>query len=148
MYKISDEVIKFIEILRKTAESNWQRKEKNWGENPGRGLPGRFAITITIRYNGYATESHRKCIDGYKLHKSFFLNQPPNAHGRYQTVCQKWKRIGNPKTGSKDIQWRYWDRIWHRKCAMRIMKSGKQQMTKERELSNQLQIRMLGEKEA
>ena len=42
-------------------------------------------------------------------------NQPLIVHGRYQTVCQKWKRTGNPNTDSKNIQWRYRDLIWQRK---------------------------------
>ena len=31
----------------------------------------------------------RKCTGGYKLHKSQEKNQPPNVHGRHQTLCQK-----------------------------------------------------------
>ena len=59
MHKISDDVIKFIE---KKNMKNWRvdnrRKMLSWGENPERGLPGMYAITITICNSDDATESH------------------------------------------------------------------------------------------
>ena len=57
----------------------------------------------------------RKCIGGYKCHKSQDKNQPPNAHGKHQAVLLKWKRTGDPITGNEYIQLKYRDRIWHRK---------------------------------
>ena len=38
-----------------------------------------------------------------------------NVHGRYQTVCQNRKRIGNSNTLSMNIQSGHRDRIWLRK---------------------------------
>ena len=60
---------------------------------------------------------------------------------------QKWKRTGNPNTGSEDIQWRYRDENWQRKCTMLIMKSGKRQMMEEIELLYREKIRTFEEKE-
>ena len=54
----------------------------------------------------------KKYIGGYKRTNSQEKNQPPNVHGRHQTVCQKRTRIGNSKTGSEDIQLGYKDEIW------------------------------------
>ena len=53
MYKISGEVIKFIE----NTMENWRveltvgEKKTNQSENPRRDLPRRRAITMTICYN-------------------------------------------------------------------------------------------------
>ena len=41
----------------------------------------------------------------------------------------------------------YINRIWHRKCALLAMKSGKRHVTEGIEISNQVVIRTLGEKE-
>ena len=71
-------------------------------------------------------------------------NQPSNVHEQNQTVCQKWKGTENPNTGSEDIKWRYKDGIWHKKCAMLIMKSGKGQIMKWIELPNQEKIKTFG----
>ena len=57
----------------------------------------------------------RKCTGRYKFSK---LQEKINHlvyNGLYQTVCQKWKRIGNPKTGSENIQSGHRDRICYRK---------------------------------
>ena len=63
MYKISGEVIKFIENTMK----NWRMELTAGGnsltgvKNSGSDFPGRCAISITF---------YRKCTSGYKLHKS------------------------------------------------------------------------------
>ena len=86
-----------------------------------------------------------KCTGRYKLHKSQEKNQPFSVYGWHQTVGQKWKRIGNPNTGSENIHWWYRNGIWHRK--MCHASNEKQKMTEGIELSNQGKIRMLGDKE-
>ena len=60
MYKISDEVKKFIEKIMKNRREELTAGEKklNFGENPKRGVPRRYAITITICNSDDATESH------------------------------------------------------------------------------------------
>ena len=44
-----------------------RRKELSWGENPGRYIPGRIAITTTICNNDYTTHILRKCTGGWNL---------------------------------------------------------------------------------
>ena len=54
-------------------------------------------------------------------------NQPPNVYWRYQTICQNFKRFGNPNRCSEDIGMEFCiDR-----CAILIMTSVKGQMTEE-----------------
>ena len=53
----------------------------------------------------------------------------------------------NPNTDSENIQSRYRNGIWQKKCAMLAMKSRKWHMTEGIELPNQEQIRTLGENE-
>ena len=69
-------------------------------------------------------------------------------HGRHQTVCKKRKRTGNTNTHSENIQSYIGVEFGIEKCAMLIMKSGKQHMTNEMELLNKEKIRTLGEKES
>ena len=45
----------------------------------------------------------------------------------------------------ENIQSRYRDEIWHEKCAVLVMKSGKRHLTEEMELPNQDKIKTLGE---
>ena len=65
----------------------------------------------------------------------------PNLHGPHQTVCQKWKRIGNPNAASENIQSTYRDGIRHLKirCANKE-KRKKQYMTEGIELPNEEKI--------
>ena len=116
-----------------------RKKALNWGKNPERDFPGR--CTIPINYDFVIAMIplnyiFRECTRRYKLHKSQEKNQLSNVHERHKTVCQKGKRIGNPNTGSEDIQWQHRNGIWHRKCTMLIMKSGKRKMTERIELPN------------
>ena len=89
-YKISDEVIKFIENTMK----NWRVKQKVGGKSLAEGKiqrgifqgdvlsPLLFVIAI-MQLNHIL----RKCTGEYKLHK-LQKNQPPNVHGHH-TVCKK-----------------------------------------------------------
>ena len=60
VYKISGEVIKFIEntMTNRSIEQTAKGKKLNWDENPERNMPGRCAITITICNSDDATQSH------------------------------------------------------------------------------------------
>ena len=89
----------------------------------------------------------RKCTSRYKLYK---LKEKFN-HLIYmddiKLFAKNEKELETPNTGSEDIQWRYRDGIWHRKCAMLIMKSGKWQMMEGIELLKQVKIRTFREQE-
>ena len=70
MYKITDEVIKFIEETMK----NWrveliEGETSLTGENSQRYIPRRCTITIIICNSDDTTHSHRKRTGGYKLTK-------------------------------------------------------------------------------
>ena len=92
MYKISDEVMKFIEKTMKTwkveliaggrslAEANIQR-----GVFQGDALSPLLYIIVMMPLNHIL----RKFTSGYKLSKSQEKNQSPNVHERHQTVCKK-----------------------------------------------------------
>ena len=92
MNKISGEVIKFIEKTMK----NWREELTTGGKSlaevkiqrkifQGDALsPLQFVIAMMP-----LSLILRKCSDRYKLHKSQEENQPPNVHGRHQTLCQK-----------------------------------------------------------
>ena len=89
----------------------------------------------------------RKCTAEYKFSKS----QEKINHLMYMVdiklFAKKRKRIGNPNTNCENIQSRYRNGIWHRKCAMLVMKCGKRRMTDGVELPTQIIIRTLREKE-
>ena len=142
IYKISNEIIKFINrsSLGWRVELAAGRKSLSEGRIQ-RGIfqgdaqsPLLFVVSM-MSLNLIL----RKCVGGYKITKSQEKNQSPNIYRRYQTVCQKWKRIGNPHTGSENIQPGHRNGIWHRKCAM-LMRSGKRFMTEGIEQSNQEKI--------
>ena len=109
-------------------------------------IPGRCDITFVFVI-AMMPLNHivRKCTGGYKLHKLQEKNQLPKEDWQHQTVCQKWERIGNPNTGSVDIQLRYRDGICHRK--MYYANNEKRHWTKGIELTNLDKIRTLGEME-
>ena len=46
----------------------------------------------------------RKCTMDYPLAKSARKYEPLNVHGRHQSVCKKFLKIGNPTTNDKNIQ--------------------------------------------
>ena len=105
MIKISGKVIKFI----KNIEENWRveltivekslTKVKLQEGNLKRDwLPPLLFVIAMLPVNHILG----KCIGWYKLHK-LQGKSTSNVHGRYQTICQKWERNGNPITGSKNI---------------------------------------------
>ena len=59
---------------------------------------------------------------------------------------EKTKNKLETLTRSENIQSGYRVRIWHRKCAMLVMKSGKRHLTDEIELPNQDKVRTHGKK--
>ena len=58
MYKISGQVIKFIENTMQNCRFELTTGEKFWGENPERNLPERCAFTITVCDSDDATQSN------------------------------------------------------------------------------------------
>ena len=117
MYKISDEVIKFIEETMK----NWRVEVTAGGKSlaevkilrdvfQGDALSPWLFVIAMIPLNHIL----RKCTCGQtsQIARKY---QPPKVHERHQTVCQKWKRIGNSNTGSENIQSDHRDEIWQRK---------------------------------
>ena len=75
-------------------------------------------------------------------------DQPLNVHGRHQSVCKKWKKIGNSNKRCENIQSGYRDGILLRKkCAILIMNSSEQHITDGMELPNPEKMKMLEEKE-
>ena len=92
MYKISDEVIKFIEETIKKLENRIDScmKKFSWGENSERYIPRRCTITISVFNSDDAIRlTLRKYSSVFKLTKSQEKNQSFNVHRRHQTVCQK-----------------------------------------------------------
>ena len=114
MYKTSDshywsyeKLYSGIDRKRKTlAERKIQR-----GIFQGNALPPLLFVIRTVPLSHIL----RKCTGGYKFTNSLGKNQPPNVHGRHQTVCKKWKRTGSSNTKNKNIQLWYSNEIWHRK---------------------------------
>ena len=77
----------------------------------------------------------RKCIDRFIKHKK--KKRPPKVHGQHQTLCQKGKRIRNPKTGNEDIQWKYRDEMCLANNEKQItINEGKNWTTKSRKNQN------------
>ena len=92
MYKISDEVRKFIERTMKTLRveltPGWRclaEAKIHSGICPGDALSA-LPFVIAMMPLNYI---HRKFTARYKLSKSQKKYQSPNVHGIYQTVCQK-----------------------------------------------------------
>ena len=89
MYKISGEVVKFIE----NTMENW-RVELTAGRKSltevkiQKGIFQGDALSPLLFVNAIKPLSHilRKCTEGNKLHKLQEKNQPPNVHGRLQSV--------------------------------------------------------------
>ena len=116
MYKISDEVIKYI----KNTKQNWRVELRTRGKSIPKGKiqrrnfqgdslsPLLFVIEMMPLNHIFG-----KCTSGYKLDKS----QEKINHLVYMDDIKwfkKWKRIGNTYTGSVDILSSYRDGIWHR----------------------------------
>ena len=122
---VPDEVIEFTEETMKTwrVELTAGRKMLSRGKDPERHIPGRCTITITI----CNSNDTRHIFSENELPDINSVNQPFNVH---QTVCQKWKRIGNYNAHSENIQLRYRDKIYQRK--MRHASIKKQETTLDR----------------
>ena len=153
MYQISNEIIRFIEKTIETWKVELTAGGKSLtGENPKRDFPGRCIINMTICYHDDAThaiqlhtqeniQTDRNFVNRKKKNQSF------NVHRRHQTVRQKRTRIGNPNLVCENIQTRSRNGIWHRKCAMLVVKTGKRHMTEGIEPPNQEELRTHKEKE-
>ena len=125
-----------------------RREKLSRSKDPKRYIPRRCPITITIYKIDDATQPHtQKMHSRIQTYLIAGKDKSPNIHGRHQTICQKWKRIGNSDTRSQNIQSGHRNGIWLRKCAMLVIKSGKRHFTDEMELPNQDKIRTFGEKE-
>ena len=117
MYKISIEIIRFIE---NTLE-NCRVKQRAVGKTLSvakieKGVikgymlsPLQFVLAMMP-----LNRILRKFTGRYNIHISK-EKKTPHFHGRYQIVCRKLKRIRNSNTGSEDIQSWYKDGILHRK---------------------------------
>ena len=130
MYNISDEVINFIEKNYKNLRSgiDSRREKLNWNQDPNRYIPRRCTITFTIYNCDDATRTHtQKMYSRIQTNYIAGKDKSPNVHGRHQTVCQKWKRIGNSNTRRENLQSGQRNRIWHRK--MRHASSEKRKTT-------------------
>ena len=141
MYKISHEVINFIDKTMKTCRVELTAGGRSLAEaNFQRGIFQGDALSPSLFIIAMMPLNHvpRKCTAGYK-------NQSPNIHGWHQTICKKWKRTGNSNTQV----WIYSHEIGMEfvieKCTMLVMKSGKRHLTDEMELPNQDKTTTLAE---
>ena len=115
-----------------------RRENIHRGENPGGYLPRKCIYTITICNSNDDTQSLReKCIGSDKFTKSKEKINHLMYMDDIKLFAKNWKRIGDSSTNNKNTRSRYWDRIWHRKCAILIMRSRKGQITEGIELLNQ-----------
>ena len=117
IYKISHEVINFIEKIMKTRIVELRAGGKSFAETDiQRGIFQVDALTLLlfIIVMMPLNHTHRKCTAEYKLSKSK-ENQSHNIHWRHQTLCRKWKRTGICNTRSQNIQSGNWDIIWPKK---------------------------------
>ena len=144
MYKISNEVIKFIE----KAIETWRVKLTAGGKGLAevkiqRGIFQGDALLPLLFVIAMVWLNHllRKCTGGYKLSK---LQEKIN-HMDDIKLCKKTKKKWNPNSSCENIQSRTELGYGIEKFATLIMKSGKRYMTEWMELSNQEKIRTLGE---
>ena len=116
MYKISDEVINFIEKTMKTWKVKLTKEGRSLVEAKiQRDIFQGDALSLLLFIIAMMPLNHilRKCTAGYKLSKSIGEDQSPNVHGRLQTVCKKLKGTGNSNTHCENMQSGHWDRIRH-----------------------------------
>ena len=150
MYKISDEVINFIEKTMKTWSVELTAGGRSLAEAKiqrvifqGDALSPLLFIIAMMQLN----HEHRKCTAGYKLSRS----QEKINHLMYMEDIKLF--VKNEKEletlihavliYSQDIGMKF----GREKCAILVMKSGKQHMTDRMELPNQDKIRTLAENE-
>ena len=118
MYKIPNEVKQFIDKIMETWKVELTPREISKAEvYIQRGIfqgdalsPLLFAI-VMMSLNAI----FRKCTSGQNPRKLQGKNPQLHVHGRYQTVWQKRKRIGNLNTDCDNIQSRYRNGVWQRK---------------------------------
>ena len=124
MYKISDEVINFIEKIMKTrrvyltAEAKIQK-----GIFQGNALSPLLFIIMMMSLNYIL----RKCTAGYEVSKSQEKINHLMFMDDIKMFAKKWKRIENSNTCNEDIYSRHRHGIWHRK--MRHARNIKRQTT-------------------
>ena len=130
MYKISNDVINFIEKTMKNWKAELTAGGKSLAETKiQRGIfqgdalsPLIFIIAIMPLYHIL-----RKCTAGYKLSKSLEKINHLMYMEYIKLFAKKWKRTGNSNTRSENIQSGHWDGIWHGK--MWYASNEKQQTT-------------------
>ena len=112
MHQIPDQVVQFI---KKTTGTSRTAGGKSLVEvKIPRGIFQDGALSPLLFVIVMIPLNHilRKYTVGYKLSKLQKKGQPLNVHGRYQTFCQRRKRISNPNTDSENIKSRYRNGIW------------------------------------
>ena len=150
MYKISDEVINFIEKTMKTWRVESTARWKNLAElNIQRGIFQGDALSPLLFMIAMMPLNHilRKCTAGYKLIKS----HKKINHLMYMDDIKLFAKnereletlIHAIRIYSQDIGMKF----GIEKCAMLVMKSEKRHIKDGMELPNQDKIRTLGEKE-
>ena len=150
MYKLSDEIINFIEKTMKTRKVELIAGGRSFAEEKvQRGIFQEDALSplLFIIAMMPLNHIHRKCTAGYNLGKSqekinhliymddikLFAKKEKELETLMHTV-----RIYNQDIGIE---------FGIENCAMLVMKSGKRHLTDGMELPNQDKIRTLGEKE-
>ena len=144
-YKISVEILKFIQRTRETMRVDLTSGGKILAE---------VKIETEVFQGDDTAQLHTQNMYWWiQSHQITKKDQSPNVHGRHQTVCHRYKkkiflRIGNRHTQavgiySQDLGMEF----GKEKYSMLIIRSGKLQITEEIELSNQDKIRTFGEKE-
>ena len=86
MYKLSHEVINFIELTMKNLESGADSRKKkiSWNKDPKRDFPRRCTITLTIHNCHDATELHpQKMRNRTQTQQIAIEDQPHNLHVWY-----------------------------------------------------------------
>ena len=89
----------------------------------------------------------RKCTAGYELSISPEKNQSFNVHGWHETIPKKWKKMETLIYVVRIYIQGIGMEFGIEKCAMLVMKSGKQQLPDKMKLPNQDKIRTLTENE-
>ena len=135
MYKISDEVMNFME---KTVELIVENCGINWLKRRSKEVYSR-----EIRYHHY----YLKCTGGYKLSK---LQEKINYLMYMDDIklfAKNEKELGVLIHAARVYDQHKGMKFGIEKCATLIIKSGKRRMTDRMELPNQEKTKMLGDKE-
>ena len=150
MYKISDEVINFIEKTMKTWKVELTTGRRNLAEvKVQRGIFQGDALSPLLFIIVMMPLNHifRKCIARYKLSKS----QEKINHLMYmddiKLFAKNEKELETLIHAVRIYSQNIWIEFGIERCTMLVMKSSEQHLTDRMELPNQKKIRMLGEKE-